>query len=177
MNITITEALAEIKTIEKRAAKKREFIGAYLVRQEKLKDPLHDEGGSVAAIARERQAIQDLEQRSVDLRLAINHANDETSVTIGSNTRSIAEWLIWRRDIAPSLKKFLADLQGGLRNVRDEAQRKGLAIVQGEASNPDDVIVNISEQSLAEEIENLENVLGTLDGQLSLKNATVFVKI
>jgi hypothetical protein len=34
-------------------------------------------------------------------------------------------------------------------------------------------VININEQELAKEIELLEDTLGQLDGQLSLKNATV----
>lgn len=40
MSITITEALAEIKTVAKRIEKKRDFIRAYLSRQEGVRDPL-----------------------------------------------------------------------------------------------------------------------------------------
>ncbi len=53
--ITITEALAEGTTIEKRIAKKRQFVRDYLFRQEQLRDPL--DGGSNIAISRELQSI------------------------------------------------------------------------------------------------------------------------
>ena len=55
MPITITEALAEIKTVGKRVEKKREFIKSFLARQDGIKDPLEKDGGSYQAIARERQ--------------------------------------------------------------------------------------------------------------------------
>lgn len=175
--LTITEALAEIKTIDKRLTKKRSFVGAYIVRQDKLKDPLAGDGGSEEAIRRERQAIADLEQRVVDLRLGIQSANSETEVTINGQSRSVAEWLVWRRDVAPGAKDFLNDLSRGLKRVRDEAQSKGFAMTQSEAASPDDLIVNINEAELAQEIEGFEETLGALDGQLSLKNATVFIEV
>ena len=54
MALTITEALAEIKTLAKRIEKKRQNIGQFLVRQEGVRDPLEREGGSVAFVQTEQ---------------------------------------------------------------------------------------------------------------------------
>ena len=43
--ITITEALAEVKTIEKRVTKKQDFVASHVLRQEMIKDPLAEQGG------------------------------------------------------------------------------------------------------------------------------------
>lgn len=175
MSITITEALAEIKTIHKRMAKKREFCGQYLARQDGIKDPLEKDGGSFSAIVRERQAIADLEKRIVTLRRGIQTANEATIVTINSVSLTIADWLVWRRDVAPGRKEFLDNLRATLNRVRGEARKQGANMVSAgaQAEKPTDFIVNINEQELAAEIEKLEDTLGQLDGQLSLKNATV----
>lgn len=177
--MTITEALAEIKTIGKRITKKREFVSGFLFRQEMVKDPLEKDGGTVSAIRRERQAIADLEARVVALRLAIQKANTETQITVGKQTRSIADWIVWRREVAPGVQQFLGGLRGSINKVRQDAQKKGVGFTAaGEsAQKPDDIIVNISEQELAGETEALEETLGSLDGQLSLKNATVLVTV
>jgi len=45
------------------------------------------------------------------------------------------------------------------------------------STNDKDIIVNVSEKGLADEAEALETTLATLDGQLSLKNATVTVEV
>lgn len=90
MPITITEALAEIKTIIKRVEKKREFITAYLSRQEGVKDPLEKQGGSFENIRKEQQAILDLEDRIVSLRRGIQIANELTIVNISGKSRSIS---------------------------------------------------------------------------------------
>lgn len=42
-------------------------------------------------------------------------------------------------------------------------------------AKPTDIVVNVDEQQLAKDIERLEETLGTLDGVLSLKNATVML--
>lgn len=176
--ITITEALAELKTLGKRIEKKRQFVLSNLLRQECIKDPLEKEGGSIKAIERERQAIGDLEARAIAIRQAVADANEATKVTIGSTTRSIAGWLIWRREVAPGQQQFLANMQGHVQKVRRDAQQKGLTVgAQGEVTRPEDIVVHINETNLHQEIEEIEEILGVLDGQLSLKNATVTVNV
>lgn len=180
--MTITEALAEIKTIGKRIAKKRESISGYIARQDNLKDPLGNEGGSVEFIQRERQAIHDLEERVVQLRAKIAAANARTVIAVNGDSRSVADWLTYRREVAPGQQQFLNGLRNGLDNLRKQVAAKGLGIVNATATvntaevKPTDVWVNISEKALAEEIEHLETVLGGLDGQLSLTNATTQVE-
>jgi hypothetical protein len=176
--ITITEALAELKTIDKRIAKKREFVLSYLLRQEMFKDPLERDGGSVSAIKRESQAIRDLEERKIVIRRAVQQANERNSVTVGRQTRTIADWLVWRREVAPVQQQFLAGIRGKIEQARQEATRKGGGLTSSaELAKPNDVIVNVNEQELARDIEQLEEVLGALDGQLSLKNATLTIDV
>lgn len=178
MPLMITEALAEIKTIGKRMDSKRAFIMGFLARQDGVKDPLEKDGGSVVVIARERQAIGDLEKRIIALRRGIQKANDSTSVTINGVTRSIADWLTWRRDVAPKAKDFTNKLRGSLTSIRENAKKQGIAVIQpgATASQPADFVINVDEAALAKEIETMEDTLGQLDGQLSLKNATVAIQ-
>lgn len=176
MTITITEALAEIKTIGKRIEKKREFVQGILWRVDHIKDPLDKDGGSFQAIKRERQAIHDLEERIVRLRRGIQEANEATPVSINGTSRSVADWLVWRRDVAPNTQRSLAAMRGALHTMREQAKRQGVNVTGNDATaQRNDVIVNINEQELATEIETLEDTLGQLDGQLSLKNATVLI--
>jgi hypothetical protein len=179
--MTITEALAEIKTIGKRIEKKREFVLAYLFRQEGLKDPLEKDGGSVEAIKRELQSIADLEGRVINLRRGIQHANDKTEVTVKDNVLSIADWLTWRRDVAPGVQTFQHTLRVRLNALREQAKRGGSAVIGAVATvssdaKPTDYIVNIDEAELARKSEEIEEILGVLDGQLSLKNATIMIE-
>lgn len=175
MSLTITEALAEIKTIDKRIEKKREYITQYIARQEGAKDPLEKDGGSVEVIRRETQAINDLYNRLINLRTGIQRTNNATEVTIGTNTMTISEWLVWRREIAPPTRTYLHKLRQSFHTLRDQTRRQGVQLVSpgNTGEKPTDVIVNIDEATLAKEIEAMEETLGALDGQLSLKNATV----
>ena len=183
MKTTITEALAELKTISKRIEKKQGFIAANVARQEGLKDPLAKDGGSVTVIERELQSIDDLLKRHVAIRMAIQRVNQATYLTIGDAVMSIAEWLTWRKEVAPTLARFNKTLQDGIRLTRDQAQKKGYSVVAGALSvsqadgKPTDVVINVDEKKLADRIEEHEQVLGTLDGLLSLKNATVMIEL
>ncbi len=179
MALTITESLAEIKTIDARIAKKTEFIKQNLVRQEGFKDPLERDGGSRQVIIQERQSIGDLQQRKLTLRRAIQRANDETIVSVGGTTQSISDWLVWRREVAPVAKGVLQQISGVVQAARNDAQRKGFSVVTtGDVANKStDLNINVDEKGLAEQIERLETTLGELDGQLSLRNATVNVTI
>lgn len=176
---TITEALAELKTIAKRIEKKKEFVLTYLARVEAIKDPLEREGGSVQKVAAERQAIRDLQERTIAIRRAIQSANESNAISVNGDSRSIADWLVWRREVAPGQKELLEKIRAGVNHARGQAQKRGTRLVESsaDAQAPEDVVINVSESELASQIEKMETVLGTLDGQLSLKNATVTVEV
>lgn len=175
--MTITEALAEIKTIGKRLETKRNGVLQYLYSQHFIRDPMDKEGGSRAWIVRERQAIADLEKRVVALREGIAAANRATEITVGGVTRSIQEWLTWRREVAPAARQFLLTICQKVEGGRNEAIRKGVAVAAGEEAGRNDLVINVDEAALVAELEWYDTTLGDLDGQLSLKNATVPVAV
>ena len=180
--LTITEALAELKTIGKRLDKKQQFVLGYLVRPAVIRDPFEQEGGAAAKITAERQAIQDLQARIVTIRSSIQKANHATVVTIEGITMTIAEWLTWRKEVAPRIQTFLGQIRGQVASVRQQSATKGGKVVTEEPSGAGaatnmDIMIHVDESKLAVEIEKVETVLGTLDGVLSLKNATTFVTL
>lgn len=174
--MTITEALAEIKTIDKRISSKQEFINSFLFRLDHVKDPHEKDGGSTQLLSQEMQAIKDLEQRKVDIRIGIQKANEATKVSIEGMERSIADWLVWRREVAPTRERFLYTMQASVKQARD-AMRRGSFGSTNTSLEKYDLIVNIDEKGIAKESEQMKNILGQLDGQLSLKNATVMLDI
>lgn len=175
---TITEALAEIKTIEKRITSKQEFVRNYMIRVETLKDPFEKDGGSEKAVNSELQALSDLEERLVTLRLAIQTANEKTEVTVNGEVRSIADWLVWRRDVAPIRERFLFELRSRLSAAREGVRRQNVNYIGNpQPDKPIDIVVNLDETALNKDLEQIKDILGQLDGQLSVKNATVMVSI
>lgn len=177
MAITITEALAETKTIAARIAKRQQTVTQYLARDARMRDPLEAEGGSMEFIRRERQGITDLETRLVSIRTAIQRKNLETPLTVRGVTRTVAEWLNWRRELSDNRRKFLGSINSLIQGARQNAARQGAAVVTDVNAKPGDIIVAVSEGELAAEIEEFEAVLGELDGKLSLMNATTMIEV
>ena len=179
MAMTITEALADLKTIGKRIAKKESLVQTLLTRVDGLKDPMEKQGGSVTIIQNELQGISDLESRHLSIRMAIQKSNQVTEITIMGVTRTVAEWLTWRKEIYPNLNNRL--LQNGrlITNARIQASRTGGQVVPAgqENTKPQDVVVNVDEKKMAQIAEDLETMIGTLDGQLSLRNATTTIDV
>lgn len=184
MSITITEALAEIKTIGKRLDKKREAVIQNIGRDSRLKDPLEN---SVDFVKRERQAIHDLERRIVAIRSAIQRSNLTTTCTVGDNTYTVQEWLNFRREIAANRQRFLTSLAASIRQIRDKVQREGgrvsfaaaaaaVTTIEGE-KKPVEILIHLDEKELFSDQEGLEKVLGELDGKLSLLNATTLIEV
>jgi len=170
--MTITEGLAEIKTIGKRIEKKRDFVNQYLIRPDNVRDPLEKEGGSEINIRKSVQGITDLYKRWVTIRLAIQKVNYETQLTIKGQSMSIAQWLIWRREVSQHLKGFWDSLADQI-NKRTQYTYTTVTGSKEILS----AIVSYPASAITEERELLESVLGELDGQLSLKNATTFIEV
>lgn len=168
--MTLTEAFAELKNIQARIKKKREFIGSHLIYPEAIRDPLTKDGGTTEVLQREQQAIADLQKRLIAIRAAMQWTNLQTTITVSGTTRSIAEWLAWRKDVMDGERSFLANVRRSIDNVRTNVRTKG--------EDPSKaVVVNVDEGDLGQRTEMLEQITATLDGQLSLKNATTVIEI
>jgi hypothetical protein len=185
MGMTITEALAEIKTTGKRLEKKRQAVLSNIGRDSRLKDPL--EGGSIEYVKRERQAIEDLEKRIVTIRTAIQKKNLETKTKVGDIEMTVQEWLNFRREISSNRQLFLGSINQAIKQIRERAQREGgkvsfaAAAAQANISTGDkqpvEILIHLDEKTLLDEQEKLEKVLGDLDGKLSLLNATTVIEV
>jgi hypothetical protein len=175
--ITITEALAEIPTIKKRIENEQKFISGYLCRVNGIRDPFEKEGGTPIAIQQKFQSLKDLRQRWINIRSAIAKANSENTITIHGETKTISDWLTFRRELADVQTRFYQSLAEMLRNMRAAQLQKGYQMVEKDSGSMSDVVVNISEKTLNDDIARLDDILGMLDGQLSLKNATIQIDI
>jgi hypothetical protein len=176
MKTTITEALADVKTSQARITKKRQAIKSFLGR-----DPMESEGGSREFIKRELQSIADLENKIVNIRSAIQTANLSTEVEIEGRRMTLANWLNWRREISSGNKGFMSEIAAMLDQMRKQATQRGQPTTYTAAASPDpqvgEWVVNVSEKELAEQIDRMENILGQLDGKLSLLNATIIIDV
>ncbi len=177
--ITITEALAELKLIKSKIEKKQQFIFRNLGRQEGAKDQLAASGGTEAVLASELQSVGDLQERIVRIRSAIVGANSRNVVELNGVKRSIADWLVWRRDVAPIVKQIETNIATGIAQLKQNATKQGFRVLANSTQPelPTDVIICLDEKKLAEEAERTQEILDRLDGQLSLHNATVKIAV
>jgi hypothetical protein len=173
--LTVAEALAEVATIGRRLEQKHCLIATYLLREQQYRDPLRGEGGSAAVLARELASVRALHERMVLLRRLIQNAYERTTITFGEQTRSLADWLTWKREVSARRAGFLRKLSARITRARGEAARQGRERAAGD--KPADVIVHLNETELAEDQESLEELLGYLEGQLALKNATLTIAV
>lgn len=169
---TITEALAEITLIAKKISKKQEKINRYLIRQESFKDPL---GDSKKEIDEELQSISDLLSNHIAIRTAIQKANLENRLTIGTFDMSVAEWLIWKREIFPKIQAQFRGIFSIIDEVRSRALKQGATVGSQEVGSPNNFVINVDEKYLSTIMESLQENYDKLDGALSLFNATTRV--
>lgn len=175
--ITITEALAELKTIAKKITSKQQAILQYLYRDSVLRDPLEASGGSRTYIAQERQSLKDLRQRYADIRMAIYAANGTTQLDVQGTVRTVAEWLVWKREIHKLHADELNAIANTVKNIRSKVAAMGKQFTNTESTDPKDVIANIDEAGVLREAEELATIMSTLDGKLSLINATTKIVV
>lgn len=176
--MTITEALSEIKLIEKKVEKKKEAIISAVSRIEHLADPYAPYGGSQEFCKRENQAIHDLWGRLIKFREAIAKANIEQTITVEGITKTISQWLAWKREVQEQSLSYFQEIKNNISTVmrQVETQPKFYKTESGEPSMVK-VVFNVELSDINKQIENIVTIKEKLDGQLSLKNATVVVAI
>lgn len=172
---TITEALAEIKLITKKMEQKASFIRQNLVRAAHVPDPLGDSKGKLES---EAQSYIDLGTRIINIRHAISKANLECEITVGDTTQTIADWLIWKREIAQNKFKLFDHIQSALKTSIDQASKSPQAYLDAEGKHKFvELVTNLSYPEYAEKSQKVQDQLAKLDGLLSLKNATITIEV
>jgi hypothetical protein len=169
--LTITEGLAEIKLATKKMDTHLNGVLKYSNRSEQLTDPLEKRGGSVAFVKSERQAISDLQKNIIGIRIAINKANMATPLVIEGESKTVAEWLIWRREVSNLQQKHNTQIAHAINVARTQANS---GKVKEEKYN---LVVNLDEKELHDEQLKLDTILSTLDGKLSMHNAVTIIEI
>jgi hypothetical protein len=177
VQVTITEALQSIKIATERIAKKRREVLNRVAYDARLQDPLAGKGGTKAYIKAELQSIADLEENVVKTRLAIQKANFEHELAVEGTTRTVAAWLVWRREIAQSRTMYYDQVSNAVTAVRKALAQTTLRGAAAEIVPPADATVNIDETAWAADHEYIGTILGVLDGRLSAFNATHTIEI
>lgn len=171
--LTISEALGQIQVIDQHIARKQKLVDAYLLRNASIRDPLAREGGTPAILARELRSIAALQERKILIRRAVQAANERASITHEGENRSVADWLVWKREVLARQAKFLK----AVRNRINQARRELSTVPVAAGAKRPDLVVHLNETELSAAIEALEEREGYLAGQVSLRNATTAVEL
>jgi len=174
--ITITEALSEVNLIKKKIETKKQKIQGAVVRHSHLEDPYATEGGSAKYIERENHAVRDLYSRLVKIRSRIADANLHNEITINGKTMPIQDWLTWKREVAKDYEQYVKGVCQQTDNSFSQLGRspqvykndKGETCLLQYTAN-----INLPEWQ--REAESVQDTFQQLDGQLSLKNATITI--
>lgn len=178
LKITITEALAEVKLIDKKVAKKKEIVLSNVVRARHAKDPFERDGGSEQYLTREIQAITDLERRKVKLREAISTANLNNSLTIGERTDTIHNWIVWKREIAKSSGEFAKQIHVGIKSHMTSSSSKPQVYQDDEGKQKIvEWVYGLDYPIYIAKDQQHQSYLDELDGKLSLLNARIEVEV
>lgn len=176
--LTITEALAETKLIQRKLNKSRESVAGSLCYYEHTKDPREASGGSKSFIKNELQSIYDNELRLERIRRAISDANNKTTINIAGKEKTISEWLTWKKEIAHDRKQFFQGLAQNIKNTVNESVRSPKVFKENPDSEPTIARIVVCAEVAEIEAEQMKQIEieEKLDGQLSLKNATTTVE-
>lgn len=176
--LTITEALSEINLIKKKTEKKETNVLSNLYRAKHIKDQLEKEGGSKTFVYSEIQAIKDLMKRYIKIKGAIAKANIENQITVNDKTMSIHDWLNWKRDCSKGEIEFNTKIHNQVKNHFDAIQRQPQVFKDDEGkTHLVEFESNVEYGDFLKSAENLQETFDKLDGQLSLKNATIVVEL
>ena len=178
MQTTITEALSELKLIKDKVAKKEKTVLDNLVSVTHMEDPFKEQGGTAAFLKTEMQAIEDLRHRFVTIRSAIAKANENITLTIGDQSKTISQWLVWKREISKEHVLFYQNIYMRTKTAMDNASAKPQAYKDdnGDAQFVK-VKANVDQQASLKRAEEITDALQKLDGLLSLKNATTIIEV
>lgn len=178
--MTITEALAEIKLITSKLEKKRTRVLGNLMRCANQVDPLEHEGGSVKYLESEMQSIAALEENLIKIRGAIMSANLLHVAEIMGKTKTIYEWLVWKREIVNPMKSFYQLIYTKTKESVDYADKNPHVLRKPEPGTMPELAKmepNLNYMEFSKKHEEVSDILSKLDGVLSLKNATIVIEV
>jgi hypothetical protein len=176
--ITITEGLSEITLIKKKIQDKQTKILGMLFQVSHLPDPFAHDGGSFKVIASEMQSVNDLYRKLVAIRAAISTANLTHVITIMDLTLTIHDWLIWKRELSKNEIDFYDKLCRDVKSHLDAIARSPQVYKdENQIVQIVKTTLNVNYPNCLKHNENRKDILGKLDGQLSLKNATILIEV
>ncbi len=176
--MTVTEALSEVNLIKKKIEANDNLILGNLLRPTHAKDIYEKDGGSEKFNATVFQSTRDLNTKLIKIRSAISTANLTHSIAIGKEIKTIHDWLIWKREVFQKYHQVVNQAQARAK-TQLESYTNSPKVYKDEEDRQQLVqwVSNVDISALQKEAQELSDMYNKLDGQLSLKNATITVEI
>lgn len=185
MEMTVTEALGELRLIEKKMQKKRGAMLPYLTG---YMDALEKNGGQEKLVADNQLSLADLAARHIEIRLAIQESNRTSKLLIKdegtSREETVAWWLTWKREIAAGQRQHLSQCLRHIEQAkatheqaRFNAEKQRKPSDDGPQPASPDLIVFVDERKMQEELAQIEYCLEKLDTLLTLHNSTTVISV
>ena len=155
-NMKIIEALKEIKLIEKKIEENGKLVFKYSSQPDNIKLPFETEEQQKKEIRNLDQSTKDLIENMIILNKRISITNLKVQVEINGETRSIQEWILYRRKIYTLYMNFYENMKVGRFTVEK------------------DVKINtfFDERSKVDSIRRIEDTYHHIDRRLEVINAT-----
>ena len=160
-DMTVIEAMKELKLIEKKMARNSDLIRQYSSKLSTEKPRFDSEKAQEEKVKSLAQANEDLAKTYYRLHASINVTNIKTKVMLGGTEYTIHELLLYRRKLA----SMIAD---SYRSMDDHAARSQLRTA-GDGVTVDRLY---NEDFKNEKLEFWVDLRETIDGRLETVNAT-----
>ena len=174
METTITEALAEIKLIDAKVAKKQSVVfdrNNLMYLEQVIRKP-------VVSITEEIQSIEALLDNREKIRAAIMASNVVTRVEIGGIEKTIYGWLCFKKETGAALSNTYQQINAAVSSLKEEIQRRPSFYKDDKTGENRLVkaVFTIDDKALLKKAEDTAALLEKIDGVLSLKNATTVIR-
>jgi hypothetical protein len=119
-----------------------------------------------------------LYNRLIKIRGAIATANLNNTITIDNTKMTIQDWLVWKREVADKQHRLFNKVHTSTKSLMDTAAAQPKAYKDADG-NPkfSNLLANLDYGKYLKSDEHVVSMLEQLDGQLSLKNATITIEV
>jgi len=107
---------------------------------------------------------EEMEKHHLNIRMAIQRKNQETYVTVLDLTMTVAEWLTWRKEIAPHLRFLTKQVE---KLAKTEGLREDLVKLAREYFKREDSYITSARKTIEEERKPLNASLAKLEKELA----------
>lgn len=141
-------------------------------------DKFSKDGGAEKVLTSELQSIENLNLNLIKIRSAIMKANLENNIVIDGASLPIYSWLVWRKEVFNVLQRTYEDIWEKTKQEVDKSMRTPQVVKdnEGKVIELARVIPNMNHVECQKIFQKISETNDSLDGKLSLANATIVIE-